>query len=328
MQSLTTRRVFQGSMIAALAMLLSGAALGQTYPNRSIRLVVPYSAGAGVSDIMSRLVGQQLGAALGQLIVIDNRPGAGGNVGAEIVAKAAPDGYTLLMGSSFLAVNPYLYANMPYQPLTDLVPVTTVATNLLVLVVHPSVAAKSVAELIALAKAKPGQLNYGSGGIGSTPYLATELFKSLSGIDIAHVSYKGGAPALADLAGGQLSMMIENMPGTMPFVNGGKLRALAITSRQRSPLTPDLPTMTESGVAGYEMIGWNGIFAPKGTPPDIVAKLNSELAKILRTPAMREQLAALGAEPGGETSDAFGTFVKSESARWGKIIQERGIKPE
>ena len=315
-------------MIATLAMLLSGAALGQTYPNRSIRLVVPYSAGAGVSDIMSRLVGQQLGAALGQLIVIDNRPGAGGNVGVEIVAKAAPDGYTLLMGSSFLAVNPYLYANMPYQPLTDLVPVTTVATNLLVLVVHPSVAAKSVAELIALAKAKPGQLNYGSGGIGSTPYLATELFKSLSGIDIAHVPYKGGAPALADLAGGQLSMMIENMPGTMPFVNGGKLRALAITSRQRSPLTPDLPTMTESGVAGYEMIGWNGIFAPKGTPSDIVAKLNSELAKILRTPAMREQLVALGAEPGGETSDAFGTFVKSESARWGKIIQERGIKPE
>ena len=315
-------------MIATLAMLLSGAALGQTYPNRSIRLVVPYSAGAGVSDIMSRLVGQQLGAALGQQIVIDNRPGAGGNVGVEIVAKAAPDGYTLLMGSSFLAVNPYLYANMPYQPLTDLVPVTTVAINLLVLVVHPSVAAKSVAGLIALAKAKPGQLNYGSGGIGSTPYLATELFKSLSGIDIAHVPYKGGAPALADLAGGQLSMMIENMPGTMPFVNGGKLRALAITSRQRSPLTPDLPTMTESGVAGYEMIGWNGIFAPKGTPSDIVAKLNSELAKILRTPAMREQLVALGAEPGGETSDAFGTFVKSESARWGKIIQERGIKPE
>ena len=260
--------------------------------------------------------------------MIDNRPGAGGNLGAEIAAKSAPDGYTLLMGSSALVVNPYLYARMPYEPLTDFVPVTTVASNPLLLVVHPSIAAKSVAELIAYAKAHPGQLNYGSGGVGSTPYLATELFKSLVGIDVTHVPYKGGAPALADLVAGQLSFMIENMPGTMPFVKAGKLRALAVTSPQRSPLAPDLPTMAEAGVPGYEMIGWNGIFAPKGTPPEVVARLHAELVKILRAPEVKQHLATLGAEPGGEKPEEFAAFVKAESERWGKIIKDKGIKPE
>ena len=324
----TRRRALQGSLLATLAMPASRAALGQTYPSRSIRLVVPFPAGAGVSDIMARLIGQHLSAATGQQVVIDNRPGAGGNVGAEIAAKSAPDGYTLLMGSSALVVNPYLYARMPYEPLTDFVPVTTVASNLLLLAVHPSVAAKSVAELIAYAKAHPGQLNYGSGGVGSTPYLATELFKSLVGIDVTHVPYKGGAPALADLVAGQLSFMIENMPGTMPYVNAGKLRALAVTSRQRSALAPDLPTMAEAGVPGYEMIGWNGIFAPKGTPPEVVARLHAELVKILHAPEVKQHLSTLGAEPGGEKPEDFAAFVKAESERWGKIIRDKGIKPE
>jgi tripartite-type tricarboxylate transporter receptor subunit TctC len=185
-----------------------------------------------------------------------------------------------------------------------------------------------VAELVAYARAHPGQLNYGSGGVGSTPYLATEWFKSLAGIDVAHVPYKGGAPALADLVSGQLSFMIENMPGTMPYVSGGKLRALAVTSRLRSPLAPDLPTMSEAGVPGYEMIGWNGIFVAKGTPREIVARLHAELVTILRTKQVKEHLAALGAEPGGETPQEFAAFVTSESERWGKIIKERGIKPE
>jgi tripartite-type tricarboxylate transporter receptor subunit TctC len=309
-------------------MSMARPAMAQSWPSRSIRLVVPFPAGAGVSDIMARLVGQHLAAAIGQQVLIDNRPGAGGNVGAEIAAKAAPDGYTLLMGSSFLVVNPFLYAKMPYEPLTDFVPVTTVASNLLMLVVHPSVKAASVAELIAEAKARPGQLNYGSGGVGSTPYLATELFKSLVGIDVTHVPYRGGAPALADLVAGQLTFMIENMPGTMPFVSAGKLRALAVTSRQRSALAPDLPTMAESGVPGYEMIGWNGIFAPKGTPPEIVVRLHAELVKILQTPDVKQHLATLGAEPGGEKPEEFTTFVKAESERWGKIIRDKGIKPE
>ena len=328
MQSLTTRRVLCGSMIAALALLVSEVAFGQAYPTHPIRLVVPSSAGAGVTDIMARLVGQRLSESLGQQIVIDNRPGASGILGSEVVAKAPSDGYTLLIANVSLIVNPYLYAKMPYDPLADFMPVTMINAAPLQLVVHPSVPAHSVAELVAYAKSRPGQLNYGSGGLGSTPYLAVELFKSIVGIDVVHVPYKGGAPALTELVGGQLTFMIENVPGTTPFVKSGKLRALAITSTERSPLAPDLPTMVEAGVPGYEMSGWNGIFAPKGTPPEIVARLHAELVKILRAPEVKEQLAALGAEPVGDTPEEFGAFLKADKARWGKIIQEKGIRPE
>src|SRR6266404_2357785 len=328
MQSLTTRSVLRGLMAAALAMPISRTALGQTYPARPIRIVVPASAGAGVMDIMARLVGQRLGVSLGQQVIIDNRPGAGGNLGADVVAKATPDGYTLLVSTVQVVVSPFLYAGLPYDPLVDLMPVTMLNSAPLLLVVHPSVPAKSVAELIAYAKEHPGQLNYGSGGVGSTPYLSAELFKSLAGIDVVHVPYKGGAPALADLVAGQLSFMIENVPGTMPLVKSGKLRALAITSAQRSPLAPDLATMAEAGVPGYEMVGWNGVFVAKGTPTEIVSRLNADLTKLLRLPDVKEQMAALGAEPGGDSDPAFGAFVKAESARWGAIIKERGIRPE
>ena len=317
-------------LLMALALLAVGVgtALAQAYPSRQIRIVVPFAAGAGVLDIMARLVGQHLGASLGQQVVIDKRPGAGGIVGAEVVAKAEPDGYTLLMGNTALVVSPYLYAKLPFEPLADFVPVTLVNSAPLLLVVHPSVPVQSVKELIAYAKARPGQLNYGSGGVGSTPYLATELLKAMAGIDVVHVPYKGGAPALADLVAGQLTFMIENVPGTMPLVKSGKLRALAITSAQRSPLAPDLPTMAEAGVPDYEMVGWNGVFVAKGTPAEIVARLNSDLAKVLRLPDVKEQMATLGAEPGGDSTPAFGAFVKAESARWGRIIKERGIRPE
>jgi tripartite-type tricarboxylate transporter receptor subunit TctC len=315
-------------MALALLAVAVGTVLAQAYPSRPIRIVVPFAAGAGVLDIMARLVGQHLGASLGQQVVIDNRPGAGGIVGAEVVAKAEPDGYTLLMGNTALVVSPYLYAKLPFEPLADFVPVTLVNSAPLLLVVHPSVPVQSVKELIAYAKARPGQLNYGSGGVGSTPYLATELLKAMAGIDVVHVPYKGGAPALADLVAGQLTFMIENVPGTMPLVKSGKLRALAITSAQRSPLAPDLPTMAEAGVPDYEMVGWNGVFVAKGTPADIVARLNSDLAKVLRLPDVKEQMATLGAEPGGDSTPAFGAFVKAESARWGRIIKERGIRPE
>jgi tripartite-type tricarboxylate transporter receptor subunit TctC len=319
-----------GRLLAAVALLAlaCGTALAQAYPNRPLRIVVPFAAGAGVLDIMARLVGQHLGASLGQQVVIDNRPGAGGIVGAEVVAKAEPDGYTLLMGNTALVVSPYLYAKLPFEPLADFVPVTLVNSAPLLLVVHPSVPVQSVKELIAYAKARPGQLNYGSGGVGSTPYLATELLKAMAGIDVVHVPYKGGAPALADLVAGQLTFMIENVPGTMPLVKSGKLRALAITSARRSPLAPDLPTMAEAGVPGYEMVGWNGIFVAKGTPAEIVTRLNSDLAKVLRLPDVKQQVATLGAEPGGDSTAAFGAFVKAESARWGGIIKERGIRPE
>jgi tripartite-type tricarboxylate transporter receptor subunit TctC len=260
--------------------------------------------------------------------VVDNKPGASGILGSEVVAKAAPDGYTLLIANVSLVVNPYLYARMPYDPLVDFMPVTMVNTAPQQLVVHPSVPAKTVAELVAYAKTKPGQLNYGSGGIGSTPFLAAELFKSITGIDVVHVPYKGGGPAIAELVGGQLTFMIENVPGTMPFVKDGKLRSLAVTSLQRSPLAPDVPTMIEAGVPGYEMSAWNAVFAPRGTPPAIVAKLQTEIARVLMAPDTKEQLAGLGAEPVGNTPDELAAFLKTDKARWGKVIQDRGIKPE
>jgi tripartite-type tricarboxylate transporter receptor subunit TctC len=291
-------------------------------------MVVPFSAGAGVTDIMARLVGQRLGERLGQPIVIDNRPGVGAIVGTELVSKAPPDGYTLLMTNVTLVVDPFLFSWMPYDSVTDFMPVTMINSAPLLLVVHPSSPAHSVAELVADAKARPGVLAYGSGGVGSTPHLAGELFKSLAGIDVVHVPYKGGAPALADLVGKQLSFMIENVPGTMPFVRAGKLRALAITSARRSPLAPELPTMQEAGVPGYEVIGWNGLFVLKGTPPEIVARLHDEIADILHGPAAGRQLADLGAEPVGNTPDEFAAFLAAERTRWGKIILENGIRAE
>lgn len=324
MPSFTRRTLLAGASLAALAAPLAA----QTWPSRPLRFIVPFAAGAGVLDIMARLVGQHLGQNVGQQVMIDNRPGAGGNVGAEVAAKAAPDGYTLLMGAVALVVSPYLYAKLPFDPLSDLVPVTQVNSAPLMLIVHPSLPVNSVAELIAYAKARPGQLNYGSGGVGSTPFLATELFKSMAGINVVHVPYRGGAPALADLVAGQLSFMIENVPGTLPFVKDGKLRALAITSRQRLALVPELPTMEEAGVKGYEMIGWNGIFVPKATPPEIVTRLNGELVKVLRSPEVVEQMARLGAVAVGSTPAEFGAFVTAESQRWGKIIKDLGIKPE
>ena len=315
-------------MALLLALLVSQAALAQAWPNRPVRFLVPFAAGAGINDIMARLVGQHLSAGLGQPVVIENRAGAGGIAGTEAAAKAAPDGYTFLMTNVSLVTSAYLYSRLPYDPQQDFIPVTLVATSPLMLVVHPSVAASSVPELIALARANPGRLNFGSGGVGSTPHLSVELFKSAAGIDAVHVPYKGGAPALNDLVGGQLSFMIENVPGTMPFVKGGKLRALAITSAQRSPLEPALPTMAESGVRDYEVVGWQGLFGVAGTPPEIVVRLQAEVSKALRLLEVRERLAALGAEPVGSTPAEFGAFVRAENARWGRIIREKGMRSD
>src|SRR5438067_1341310 len=279
-----------------LALLVSQAALAQAWPSRPVRFLVPFAAGAGINDIMARLVGQHLGAGLGQPVVIENRAGAGGIAGTEAAAKAVPDGYTFLMTNVSLVTSAYLYSRLPYDPQHDFVPVTLVATSPLMLVVHPAVAAKSVQELIALAKANPGRLNFGSGGVGSTPHLSVELFKSAAGIDAVHVPYKGGAPAL--------------------------------TSAQRSPLEPALPTMAESGVPGYEVLGWQGLFGVAGTPPEIVVRLQAEVGKALRLPEVRERLAALGAEPVGSTPAEFGAFIRAEHARWGRIIREKGIRSD
>jgi tripartite-type tricarboxylate transporter receptor subunit TctC len=313
---------------ALVAMLLSSqAATAQSWPSRPVRFLVPFAAGAGINDIMARLVGQHLGGLLGQPVVIENRPGSGGIAGTDAAAKAAPDGYTFLMTNVSLVTSAYLYPNLAYDPQKDFVPVTLVATSPLLLVVHPSVAAKSVQEFIALAKANPGKLNFGSGGIGSTPHLSVELFESAAGFEAVHVPYKGGAPALNDLIGGQLAFMIENMPGTMPFVKQGKLRALAITSAKRSPLEPSLPALAES-VPGYEVVGWQGLFAPAGTPPEIVSRLQLEVGKLLRYPEVRDRLAALGADAVGSAPADFAAFVREENVRWSKIIREKGIRPQ
>ncbi len=315
-------------LASAAVLAMARHASAQAWPTRPLRFVVPFAAGAGILDIMARIVGQHLGEVTGQQVIVDNRPGAGGNVGADIVVKAAPDGYTMLMGNTAALVAPYLFAHMSFDPLVDLLPVTQVNSAPLMLVVHPSLPVKNVQEFIAYAKDKKGTLNYGSGGIGATPFLAVELLKSMAGFDAVHVPYKGGAPALADLVAGQISFMIENVPGTLPFVKDGKLRALAITSAHRLPLVGDLPTMQEAGVPGYEMVGWNGIFLPKSTPPEIVAGLHDALAKVLNSDAVKKQMGDLGAEPVSQSQPAFAAFVKSESDRWGKIIREKGIKPE
>lgn len=327
MNCLTRRRLIHVAAATALLPMVR-TVQAQSWPDRPLRFVVPAPPGAGILDIIARLIGQDLSVRLGQQVVIDNKPGAGNNLGAEYVAKSPGDGYTLLMCNSSLVVADHLYARLGYRPMVDLLPVVQVNSAPLMLVLHPSLPVRSVPDLIAYAKANPGKLNYGSGGVGSTPYLATELFKSMAGIDVVHVPYKGGAPALADLVAGQISFMIENVPGTMPFVKDGKLRALAITSRQRSPLAPELPTMAEAGVPGYEMIGWNGVFVPRGTPPRIVDRLAEEIIAIVGTPEVKTKLATLGAEPVGSRPEDFAVFMNDEAARWGKIIAERGIKPE
>lgn len=327
MPTLARRRLL-AAVPAASFVLAAGRGFAQAWPARPIRYVVPFAAGAGILDIMARIVAQHLGETIGQQVVVDNRPGAGGTVGADIVAKAPPDGYTIMMGNTALVVAPNLFAHMTFDPMTDLVPVTMVNSAPLMLVVHPSLPVKTVAEFVAYARQQGGKLTYGSGGIGTTPFLAVELLKSMAGFDAVHVPYKGGAPALADLVAGQLAFTIENVPGTLPFVKDGKLRALGISSARRLPLVADLPTLQEAGVPGYEMIGWNGIFVPKGTPADIQARLHDALARILKGDAARKQLADLGAEAIGNPQPEFATFVRQESTRWSKIIREKGIKPE
>jgi tripartite-type tricarboxylate transporter receptor subunit TctC len=315
------------ALLPCVALCFAASALAQAdYPSRPVKVIVPLAA-AGTGDTLARTVSEEMAKLLGQPFVVENRPGAGGLVGTEVVATAAPDGYTLLAVSPSHVINPALHQKKTYDPLA-FEPVILFAHTHQVLLANPSASFSDLKGLIAYDKANPGKLNYGSAGLGSTPYLATELFKSMTGTDVVHVPYKGGAPALADLVAGQLSFMIENVPGSLPLVTDGRLRALAVTSRARTALVPDLPTMNEAGVLGYEMIGWSGVFVAKGTPHAIIDRVAREVAAILGELEMREQLRNLGAEPVGSTPAAFGVFYRSEAERWGKIIKERGIKPE
>jgi len=310
-----------------MLVLTAALAHAQDYPSRPVRIVVPFAAG-GPNDIIARLVGQKLAEALGQQVVVDNRPGAGGNIGTDAVAKAAPDGYTLLSaGPGSLIMNP-LMAKVPYDTARDFAPVSLMASAPNVLVVHPSVPAATVRELIALARAQPGRLNYASGGTGSSAHLAPALFAAMAGIDLTHVPYKGTGPGLNDLLGGQVQLAIFGIPPLLPHIKSGRLRALAVTGKRRSSELPDVPTVDEAGVPGYEVSPWYGLLAPAGTPPPIVARLASEVTKIVRAADMREKLAAQGAEPGGGTPEEYAAVIRSETVLWTRVIREAGIKSE
>jgi tripartite-type tricarboxylate transporter receptor subunit TctC len=318
--------------IRVLAALLVGcmplavAAQG-AYPSKPIRMIVPYPPG-GPTDVLGRIVAQKLSESLGQQVVVENRPGASGMIGSEVVAKAAPDGYTLLTNASIHVINPSLYPKMNFDALRDFTPISLIAQVPLILVVNPGLPVKSVPELIALAKAQPNRLNFGSSGNAAAPHLAGESFKIATGVQMQHVPYKGSAPALTDLIGGQVQLIFDSMPSAMPHVKSGRVRALAVTTAKRSPTVPDLPTIAESGVPGFDISTWYGVWAPAGTPKDIVNKIAAEIAKALHQPAVRERLAALGAEPVGNTPEEFAAYCQSELAKWSKIVRESGAKAD
>ncbi|MBM3367632.1 MAG: tripartite tricarboxylate transporter substrate binding protein [Betaproteobacteria bacterium] len=309
-----------------LVFLLPFAAAAQTYPSKPIRVVIPFGPG-GATDVIARLVGQKVSEQLGLPIVFDNRPGANGNIGTEAAAKAPADGYTLVMSyDGTMAINPSVYRKMPFDPLKDLAPVASVAQLPLLMVVHPSVPAKSVAEFVALAKSRPGAINYSSAGYGSAGHLAAELFRGRAGIDLVHVNYKGGGQAVQDLVGGQIQMVMTGLTTVEGHLKGGKLRALAFTSPKRMAGAPEVPTFDESGFAGLVVQSWYGILAPAGTPADIVGRLNGEINKAIQALEVRARLAALGTEPTGGSAAEFGATIRADIARWAKVVEAAGIK--
>lgn len=312
--------------VCAISLLNATAAFcAEPYPSKPIRMIVAYPAGGG-TDILARMVGQKLSEALGQTIVVDNRGGANGNIGSELAAKSPPDGYTLLMGTANLTVNPSLYRKLAYQPLRDFSPIALITQQPNILVVHPSVPAKSVSELIALAKSKKVLLNFASNGAGASSHLSGELMKTKAGIDMNHVPYKGAGPAIIALLANEVQLMFANTLAALPHVRNARLRALAITSAKRSPALPELPTMAESGLPDYEVVAWYGVLAPTGTHKDIVTKLNQEIVNVVRQPDIQERLLKEAATPVGSTPEEFSAFMKAETAKWAKVIADSGAR--
>jgi tripartite-type tricarboxylate transporter receptor subunit TctC len=307
---------------------VAGAVFADDYPNKPIRLIVGFPPG-GINDIVARVVGERLSQSLGQTIIVENRPGAGGTIGADLVAKSRPDGYTLLMGSvSNITMAPSQYKALPYESAKDFAPVVLVAAAPNVLVVNPEFQIQSVKDLIALARQKPGGINYASAGLGTSNHLTVELLQVMTGVQFNHVPYKGDAPGTADVVAGQVPMIFPTLPVALPFIKAGKLRPIAVSSAERSSLLPEVPTVAESGsLPEFEVSVWVGIFAPAGTPKEIVNRLNTEIAKIVRVPNIRERLAGLGAEPVGDTSEHFAAYIRSELAKWSKVAKAAGITP-
>jgi tripartite-type tricarboxylate transporter receptor subunit TctC len=313
--------------LGTLGVIGGGNAAAQGYPTKPIRLIVPFAPGGG-TDITARSIALKLTEALGQTVVVDNRAGANGTIGADIAAKAPPDGYTLSMISSSHSVNPSIMKKLPYDLVADLAPITQATTQPYALTIHPSVAARNVKELVALAKAKPNSLNYGSSGTGGLSHLSGALLCSMAGISMTHIPYKGGAPALTDLVGGQIQLLFSTILQAQSQLKGGRVRALAVTTAKRSAGAPDLPTMQEAGIAGYEVAGWYGMVAPLKTPPAIIGRLNTEAVKALRSADIKDKLAADGSEPVGSSAEAFGQHIKAEVAKWNKLVKEASIRAE
>ena len=312
--------------MAVAALVCHAHAQPQPWPSKPIRYVVPFAAG-GTTDIMGRTIAEKLSVALGQPVFVENKPGAGGGLGAAEVAKTAPDGYTIMGGTiSTHAINASLYKDLPYDPVKDFVAITLIARVPNMLVVNNDVKAKDVAELIKLMKANPGKWNFASAGNGTSQHLSGELFKGMAGVEMQHIPYKGSPPALTDVMGGSVSMTFDNITTAWPLAKGGKLRALAVTTAKRSPVAPEVPTLAESGLPGYEVGSWQGVFAPAGTPPEVVKRLNAEIVKIINMPDVQKKLIELGAEPVGNSSEEFGTFVKAEVVKWGDVVKKSGAK--
>lgn len=321
------RRTLIAASLSALALwaIVLPAQAEDKWPSKPITYVVPFPAG-GTTDILARLIGQKLGPALGTTIVIDNRPGAGGNIGSELVARAAPDGYTIMGGTiSSHSINASLY-KLSYDPLKSFAPITLIGTNANVLVVNPASPFKSVKELVAAASAKPGGLSFASAGNGTSQHLSAELFKTMSGIDMVHIPYKGSAPAIQDVIGGQVPLMFDTTVVAGPFIQSGKVRPLAVTSAKRVASLPDVPTMAEAGVPGYEVVSWQAMFAPAGTPPAVVQRLQTEVAAILKQPDIQERLAKLGVDPSGMAPQQLADFQAAEIAKWAKVVKAANVK--
>ena len=314
------RNAFAGLVLA----LIAGAVVAQPWPSKPIKWVVPFAPG-GTTDILARTIGEKLSVTLGQPIIVENKPGAGGGVGAEQVAKSPPDGYTIMGGTiSTHAINASLYKNLPYDPVRDFAPITLIVRVPNMLVVNPDVPAKDVRELIALLKTNPGKYSFASSGNGTSQHLSGELFKVMTGVEMQHVPYRGSPPALADVVGGQVTMTFDNITTAWPLVKGGKLRALAVTTAKRSPIAPDVPTLAESGLAGYEIGSWQGVFAPAGVPAEIVKRFNAEIVRIINAPDIRQKLVDMGAEPAPNTSEEFAAMVKAEVAKWADVVRKSG----
>ena len=303
-------------------------ATAQSYPAKPVRWVVPFPPG-GSADIMGRMIGQELVKSLGQQVVIENRAGASAIVGSEYVAKSAPDGYTLLQANvSQMTIHPSVYPKLPYDPLRDFAPITVLGIVTSVVVVTPSLPVSSIKDLVALAKKRPGQLNFTSSGVGASTHLTGELLKQRAGIDMVHVNYKGSGPALTDVMAGFVQIMFENLPSALPYIKAGKLKVLAVTGKERSPILADVPTLAESGFPGFDMVSWQGLVAPAGTPKPIIDKLNAELARVLKTPEMRDKMFGLGTEVVANTPEQFAQYIRDETAKWSKIVKAAGIKLE